>query len=147
MDSFQAEVLGIQLPHLPAWTMARRRIARLYREGFAGLDSVQLPVEREGARHNWHIFAVCAAGRDRFRNQLARRGIRTAVHYPTPAHMNAAYRRCRYPDGAFPVAEALCETEVTLPMFPELTDAEAERVIEAVRASERVKMKRRRAAA
>jgi dTDP-4-amino-4,6-dideoxygalactose transaminase len=133
MEGFQGAVLGVKLPLLPEWTASRCRIAQRYTEGLAGLPGMRLPVARPGVQHNWHIYAVCTHERDAFRAYLTSQGVLTAVHYPTPVHLQPAYRHLGYQPGAMPAAEELCAGQVTLPMFPELTDAEVERVIACVR--------------
>jgi dTDP-4-amino-4,6-dideoxygalactose transaminase len=133
MEGFQGAVLSVKLPHLPAWTDARRQIACSYSEELTDLPGVSLPVERHGGRHNWHIYALCSDERDDLRSFLAGRGIQTSIHYPTPVHLQPAYRHLGYRPGDFPVSESLCRSQITLPMFPELTRAEVNQVIGAVR--------------
>ena len=89
-----------------------------------------LPVEAEGRKHCWHLFVVLASDREAFRARLRERGVETLVHYPEPIHRQAAY--AHLPRVDVPVSERLCEQVVSLPLYPELTDAEAERVVEAV---------------
>jgi dTDP-4-amino-4,6-dideoxygalactose transaminase len=132
MEGMQGAVLGVKLPHLPRWTEARRQIARIYEDGLAGVEDLHLPCERPGARYNYHIYPLCSERREALREHLARWGVATAVHYPTPVHLQPAYHHLGYRPGDLPVTEALCRSQVTLPMFPELTEAEARRVVEAV---------------
>jgi dTDP-4-amino-4,6-dideoxygalactose transaminase len=132
MEGIQGAVLGTKLPYLPAWTEARRSIGQRYEQAFDGLPGLRAPRERPGGRHNRHIYALCCDRRDQLREYLLGHGIQTAVHYPSPVHLQPAYRHLGYGPGAFPVAEALCASQVTLPCFPELTTEEADRVIEAV---------------
>jgi dTDP-4-amino-4,6-dideoxygalactose transaminase len=133
MEGIQGAVLGVKLPHLPRWTEARRRLGRLYDAGLEGVEGLRLPGSQRGAIPNRHIYPLCCDRRDALREHLARRGIQTAVHYPTPVHLQPAYRHLGHQPGDFPVAEELSRREVTLPLFPELTDDEAVRVIDAVR--------------
>ena len=133
MEGIQGAVLGLKLPHLESWTAARRRIAERYETAFGQLPALIPPKEQPGARCNRHIYALCCEQREALREHLARQNIQTAVHYPTPVHLQPAYQHLGYKPGDFPTSERLCRSELTLPMFPELTDNEVERVIDAVR--------------
>jgi dTDP-4-amino-4,6-dideoxygalactose transaminase len=134
MEAFQAALLSIKLPQLQGWTESRQHIAERYISGLADVACLRLPAERPGARHNRHIFAVCCDQRDALRRHLARQSIQTTLHYPSPLHLQAAFRHLGYGRGTFPVAEELCRSELTLPMFAELTHQEVDRVIDAVHA-------------
>ena len=132
MDGFQGAVLTMKLPHLDAWNARRREIAARYLPAFDGLKGVPTLPQPAWAEPIWHIFPVYHEKRDALRAALEERGVQTGVHYPTPVHLQPAYAdlgvarvRCRF--------RARRATEVSLPMFPELTDAEAERVVQAVR--------------
>jgi dTDP-4-amino-4,6-dideoxygalactose transaminase len=131
LDEVQAEVLSRRLARLDAGTARRRELAQRYR---AELEGVTLPVEREGTRHCWHLFVVLVEDRDAFRARLREQGVETLVHYPVPIHRQPAWAHLA---GAVPlsVSEELCERVVSLPLYPELTDDEAARVIEAVNAA------------
>ena len=83
-----------------------------------------------GTKHCWHLFVVLVEDRDAFRGRLRERGVETLVHYPEPIHKQAAY--AHLPRVEVPVSERLCEQVVSLPLYPELTDAEAEQVVQAV---------------
>ncbi len=132
MEGIQGAVLGVKLPHLRDWTAARRRIGYQYEAGLGGMPGLTLPREQLGTRCNRHIYALCCENRDGLREHLAGQNIQTAIHYPTPVHLQPAYRHLGYKPGSFPVSERLGRTEITLPMFPELTGAEVETVIDAV---------------
>ena len=130
LDEVQAEVLRRRLTHLDAGNRRRRQLAARYLDELAG---VGLPVEASGRVHAWHLFVVLADDRDAFRARLRERGVETLVHYPEPIHRQPAYTNLagRVP---VPVSERLCERVVSLPLYPELTAAEAEPVVAAVRA-------------
>ena len=133
LDEVQAEVLVRKLAHLHAWNERRRRIAAYYRDELADAP-ITLPVEAPRRLHAWHLFVVLTDDRERFRAGLHATGVDTLIHYPLPIHRQAAYSHL---DGRVPVAaaERACERVVSLPLYPELTDAEAEQVVEAVLAS------------
>ncbi|OGL19434.1 MAG: hypothetical protein A3F92_05080 [Candidatus Rokubacteria bacterium RIFCSPLOWO2_12_FULL_71_22] len=130
LDELQAAVLRVKLGRLAAWTEARRRIAVRYAELLRGLPLV-LPVERDDARHVYHLFSVRHAQRDAFVKALADLGVGTAVHYPLPVPGQPLFGdggERRFPE-AWRAAREVC----SLPCFAELTDAELEQVAAAAR--------------
>ncbi len=135
MDGLQAAVLRVKLRHLAAGNERRREVAAQYHEAFADLSDLTLLSPQAAAAPIWHVYPVFHSRRDALRDSLQRRGVTTAVHYPVPVHRQPAYAFLGKDQGAFPVAERLAATELSLPMFPELGDGEVQQVIEAVRAS------------
>jgi dTDP-4-amino-4,6-dideoxygalactose transaminase len=133
LDALQAAVLSVKLPHLDAWNDARRRVAARYDAALAGVGDLALPVERQPARHVYHLFVARSAARDRIFARFEAHAVARAVHYPTPLHLQPAYRHLGYGPGAFPVAEAAAATVLSLPLYPELTPAQQDRVVAAVR--------------
>jgi dTDP-4-amino-4,6-dideoxygalactose transaminase len=131
MDAFQGAVLNIKLRHLESWTEARRRLAARYLEHLADLP-LRLPVEAADRRHVWHAFVVLHERRDRIRAALESRRIMTGLHYPVPVHLQKAYADLGHREGDFPVAERIGHECFTLPLFPEMTDRQQDRVIEAL---------------
>jgi len=133
MDGLQGAVLSVKLKHLERWNARRRAIARRYLEGLAGIPGLGLPRVPPWAEPIWHIFPVYHERRDALRAALEERGVQTGVHYPRPVHLQPAYAHLGLGPGALPVSERLARSELSLPMFPELRDEEAVRVIEATR--------------
>ncbi len=133
MDGLQGAILRAKLPHLDDWCEARRRVAGRYREALAGVDGLRLPEESDGAEHVYHLFVVRAPGRDALRARLAERGIASGVHYPRPIHLTEAYSGLGLAKGAFPASEAICESILSLPVYPELRRDQVERVADALR--------------
>ncbi len=129
LDELQAEVLLRRIELLDERNERRRELAAFYLERLAGADVV-LPVEADGRKHCWHLFVVLASDREAFRARLRERGVETLVHYQEPIHEQPAYAHLPRVDVS--VSERLCEQVVSLPLYPELTDAEAEQVVEAV---------------
>lgn len=127
MDAIQGAVLAVKLRHLEAWTEARRDAAAAYQVLLADLP-VGRPAAAERQGHAWHVFAVRVAERDRVQRALAERGIATGIHYPVPVHLQPAYAGLGYGPGDFPVSERLAAETLSLPLFPELTTAQIERV-------------------
>lgn len=133
MDGLQGAFLSIKLKRLHEWTDARIRIAGTYRELLADLQEIQLPVLRPGARHAHHIFAVLTPDRDRIAARMKEAGVSCGVHYPVPIHLHPSTRRLGYACGDFPNAERLAEQELSLPLYPELTEEQAAYVADALR--------------
>jgi len=132
MDGIQGAVLSVKLPHLDGWNSRRREIARRYLGAFAGLPRLSTLAGLPDAEPIWHVFPVFHPERDAFRARLAERGVQSGAHYPTPVHLQPAYASLGLRPGALPHTERLAATELSLPMFPELTDAEVNEVVAAV---------------
>jgi dTDP-4-amino-4,6-dideoxygalactose transaminase len=130
LDEMQASLLRVKLGRLHGWTEARRRIAARYRAALTGLP-LHLPVEPEGARHIYHLFTVRHGNRDAFVKGLEALGVGTAVHYPLPVPGQPMFGGGGEKD--FPHAWRAAREVVSLPCFPELTDAEVSEVIAAVK--------------
>lgn len=131
MDSVQAAVLLAKLPRLDSWTQRRIEIAGRYGELLWDAEvrgRVVLPMVAPGCRHVFHQYVVRIRERDRVRAALAERGISTAVFYPIPLHLQECFQDLGYRAGDFPEAEKAATEVLALPMFPQLTDAEVERV-------------------
>jgi dTDP-4-amino-4,6-dideoxygalactose transaminase len=123
----------VKLPHLEAWTEARRSRAAVYKKRLAG-SGAAVPEERAGSRHVFHVYAVRLQQRDAWRERLTELGIGTGVHYPIPIHLQEGYRDLGYSAGDFPVSETVAREVLSLPMYPELTDAQIETIASALRA-------------
>ena len=132
LDALQAAILGAKLPHLEEWTEQRRAAAARYNDLLAGVEVVT-PVERPYNRHVYHCYVIRTPRRDGLAAHLAEQGIDTIVHYPIPLHLQPAYRAMGLGPGTFPVAEAAAQQVLSLPMFPEITPEQQERVAGAVR--------------
>lgn len=131
MDELQAAILNLRLTGFPRAMERRRAIAARYSEALAGQPRIRAPRQGPGAQHAWHLYVVECDDRDGLAAHLARAGIGTGIHYPTPAHCQPAYRALRR-DGSLPVLAQLTPKILTLPCYPELSDAEVDRVIEAL---------------
>jgi dTDP-4-amino-4,6-dideoxygalactose transaminase len=131
LDTIQAAVLRVKLPHLDGWNHRRKYLADAYREHLSG-GPVELPASAQEGRHVYHLFVVQAAERDTMRAALTAAGIETGVHYPIPLHAQPVLRSLGYQLGPFPNAERLAAHSLSLPMYPELPLAHIERVAEAI---------------
>jgi dTDP-4-amino-4,6-dideoxygalactose transaminase len=161
LDAIQAAVRNVKLPHLPAWIERRRAVAAGYRAALSGSGCIQLP-EGGPEGHSWNQFVVrvpscgtskacetaaCtpsavsaehglpeAACRDWLQQQLQASGITTIIYYPIPIHRQPAYAELGYGPGSLPITERLCTEVLSLPIFPELSAEQQQRVIAVLRA-------------
>lgn len=128
MDGIQGAVLGVKLKYLCGWNEQRRKAAAIYRQFLRDAASIELPQEMPWARHVYHIFALRTASRNSLAAKLNNAGIATGIHYPTPIHLQDCFSYLGYRKGDFPVAEDLAATELSLPIFPEITPDQIEYV-------------------
>ncbi|MGH2911166.1 MAG: DegT/DnrJ/EryC1/StrS family aminotransferase, partial [Solirubrobacteraceae bacterium] len=139
LDALQAAVLRRKLTRLEDWNRERRRLggelrARLAAagalEGERAIELVELPFAE--ADHVYHLFVVRSDHRDELRAHLQERGVASAIHYPSPIHLTEAYSHLSLSAGALPVSERLAERICSLPLFPGMSDAELDQIVEAV---------------
>lgn len=130
LDELQAAILRVKLRSLDADNAKRRALAAVYREVLA--DFPGLPAERAGAEPVYHLFVVTSPGRDALKGFLQERGVATMIHYPMPIHLQPAYRGRVATRGSMAVTERASREVLSLPMFPELPQADARRAAEAV---------------
>jgi dTDP-4-amino-4,6-dideoxygalactose transaminase len=131
MDAIQGAVLNVKLKHLPHWTQARRRLAERYQQRLEGLP-LCLPQEAPGREHVWHLYVTLVPDRDRVKKLLEEQEVQCGLHYPVPVHLQKAYRHLGHRIDDFPVAEQVGRECLSLPLFPEMSDEQHERVCEAV---------------
>lgn len=129
MDGIQGAVLSIKLKQLARNNEARRAHAAAYSRALAAVEEVIIPVEASYGRHVYHVYAVRVRSRDRVLETLAARGVQCGIHYPVPVHLQEAYAFLGHRRGSFPVAERCADELLSLPMFPELTAPQIERVV------------------
>jgi len=132
MDELQAAILRIKLPHLRVWNEKRRIIAWKYYRGLEELsDIISLPEDTLG--HIYHIFAIRTKDRDSLAGYLKGEGIQTSVRYPLPMHLQPALEYLQYKKGDFPQAEEWAKTNLSLPMYPELTAGQVEYICDKIK--------------
>jgi dTDP-4-amino-4,6-dideoxygalactose transaminase len=131
-DDLQAAILRVKLPYLDGWNERRRDIAHFYDENLPG-DLLRTPVERDWATHNYHRYVVSVDHRDGFMAAMADAGIGTDIYYPIPGHLQPALAGHDWRGGNLSASEHAAESVVALPLYPELSGAEVERVVEAAR--------------
>jgi dTDP-3-amino-3,4,6-trideoxy-alpha-D-glucose transaminase len=126
LDTLQAAILGVKLPHLDGWNDARRGHARAYSEQLAGL--VHTPATSPDVEHVYHLYVIETERRDEVQQHLHSHGVDTGIHYPVPVHLQEACAHLGYRAGEFPNTEAAASRILSLPMYPELTPAHIEHV-------------------
>ncbi|WP_018684754.1 DegT/DnrJ/EryC1/StrS family aminotransferase [Actinokineospora enzanensis] len=129
LDTLQAVVLSAKLRRLADWNAARRAAADRYTALLAGLDAVVTPVVAEGNVPVWHLYVVRVADRDTVLGKLHAEGIGAGIHYPTPLHLTGAFADLGQGVGAFPNSELVTGEILSLPLFPEITEAQQQRVV------------------
>jgi dTDP-4-amino-4,6-dideoxygalactose transaminase len=135
LDELQAAILRVKLPALAADNARRRAIAARYDAGLAGLP-LTLPVRDPRAEHVFHQYAVRSPRRDALRAALLQAGIGTNIHYPMPVHLQPAYRgRVAVGPSGMAHTERAASEVFSLPMYPQLSDAQIDRVVAALRAA------------
>lgn len=131
LDELQAAFLNVKLVHLDDMNKNRREIAKVYLDNINN-PNVILPYIPDYAEPVWHIFGIRVKDREKLEMFLAERGITTNKHYPIPMHLQGAYSNLGYKQGAFPIAEEISETELSLPLFYGMTDEQISWVIESI---------------
>jgi dTDP-4-amino-4,6-dideoxygalactose transaminase len=135
LDALQAAILRVKLKHLDAWAKARQRHAASYRVLFAdyGLnDRVIAPTCPTHSTHVYNQFVVRVAQREALRNHLQQHGIPTDVYYPSPLHLQPAFEYLGYREGSFPVSEHAAKEVLALPVYPELTEQDQDRIVSTI---------------
>jgi len=132
MEGIQGAVLGVKLPHLRKWTAERQRVAKRYAELLKDLP-LQLPTEASYAESVWHLYVVRHPRRDELKAHLEANGVGCALHYPLPLHLQKCYDSLGHKVGDFPVSEKAASQCLSLPIYPELTETQIQRVAEVVR--------------
>jgi dTDP-4-amino-4,6-dideoxygalactose transaminase len=132
LDELQAAMLAVKLRYLPGWVRERRRVAAIYDELIGSTPAVT-PVVAAGNQHAYYLYTIRAPRREALMAHLAARGIGSYVVYPYLVPMMGAYTALNFDPDRTPVARDHAAEILSLPMFPELTDAEAREVAQAVR--------------
>jgi len=133
LDTLQAALLSAKLPHLDRWNAARRTHAAAYESCLAQVDGVTPPATDPANEHTFHQYTIRCSRRDALVTALKARGVGCAVYYPRPLHLQPCFASLGYREGQFPEAERAAREVVSLPVYPELTPAQRDEVIAAVR--------------
>jgi len=133
LDTLQAAVLNIKLRNLPNWNEARTKHAQRYRQLLERVGDIRFQQQASFSTHIYHLFVIETDRRNELQRHLDGAGIHTNIHYPIPIHLQKAYRDLGHKEGDFPHAEQAAKRMLSLPMFPELTNAQIERVAESIK--------------
>ena len=123
----------MKLRHLQQWNEARRARAAWYREALSGIDGVEAPVTDQANEHIYHQYTIRAERRDALAAHLKSRGIGYGVYYPLPLHLQPCFADLGFGRGSLPVTEAAMGQVLSLPIYPELTEAQQSAVVGAIR--------------
>ncbi len=134
LDSIQAAVLDVKLAHLDKWNDARRRNARHYDEKLSSIGILP-PRRLSDEGHVYHLYVIEVENRTHVQEVLSGRGIATGIHYPIPIHLQPAYADLQLGAGSFPRTESSAKRILSLPLFPELTEEQIDRVVGAIEAA------------
>ncbi len=129
MSGFQGAVLGVKMKYIEQWTEGRRRAGAHYSELLKNVEGVIEPKVMDDVRHVYHVYAVLVKNRADMMAKLKDAGIASGIHYPKPVHLQPCFAELGYHRGDFPVAEQLGEEELSLPMFPELTEGQVAQAV------------------
>lgn len=129
LDELQAAFLSVKLDYLEEWTSERKRLGRLYYQGLSN-DVIRLPSFTED--NVYHVFPVLCERRDKLRRHLNEKGIETLIHYPIPIHLQEAYADLGCKAGDYPIAESIARQELSIPLYPGLTDSEIGYIVDAL---------------
>jgi dTDP-4-amino-4,6-dideoxygalactose transaminase len=131
LDALQAAILQVKLPHVSLWNEKRREIAHRYSEQLGHLG-MTVPVECAWGKHVYHLYIIRSNQRDALQASLKQKGIASEVYYPLPPHLSVPCRKYGYKEGDFPCAEQASRETLALPLYPELTQAQRDEVVNAV---------------
>jgi dTDP-4-amino-4,6-dideoxygalactose transaminase len=134
LDEIQAAILLVRMKHLETWTEKRRKNAAFYSKELQGLKEIVCPVEKEGNYHVYNQYTIRIKQRNELQQFLKEKGVGSAIYYPLSLHLHKAYAGLGYKRGDLPESEKAEAEVLSLPIFPELTDAELAEVVAAVKA-------------
>ncbi|MBR5116682.1 MAG: DegT/DnrJ/EryC1/StrS family aminotransferase, partial [Lachnospiraceae bacterium] len=134
LDEMQAAVLAVKLPHLDAWNADRVRVAEKYRAAITAKEVAQPLAPDADHEPVFHVYGIRVLNgqRDALAAHLTEQGIDTMLHYPTPMHLQGAYADLNIPKGALPLAEEFSATELSIPIYPGMTEELVKYVADAI---------------
>jgi dTDP-4-amino-4,6-dideoxygalactose transaminase len=133
LDALQAAVLAAKLPHLESWSEGRRKNAAYYDAAFADVGQVGTPYVEPENTSIYNQYTIRVADRDGLKAHLTAKGIGTSVYYPLPLHLQPCFAYLGYQEGQCPESERAAKEVLSLPIYPELTTAQLDEVVAAVR--------------
>lgn len=135
LDTLQAAILRVKLKYLSSWTEARQAAAQHYNTLLSACPDLVTPYCQPDAQHVYHLYVLRVQQRIQLQNRLKAQGIATGIHYPIPLHLQPAYHYLGYKASDFPKAERAAQEVLSLPMYPELSESQVNRVVEALTTS------------
>ena len=135
LDALQAAVLRVKLKHIDRWNDGRRKVAHTYRNALADFTNLETPFEAPNRKHVYHLYILQMKNRDQVQEKLKEAGIGTSIYYPQPLHLAEPCRELGYTEGDFPVTEKASRETLAIPIYPEMTAAQIEYVIDVVKKS------------
>ena len=135
LDTLQAVVLSAKLRRLARWNAMRQAAAERYDALLSQVEQVIRPYVLDGNEHVWHLYVVRVPDRDRVLKELHAAGIGAGIHYPVPVHLTSAFAGLGYAEGTFSVTERVAREILSLPLFPEITPSQQERVVSVLMAA------------
>ncbi|MGK7923660.1 MAG: DegT/DnrJ/EryC1/StrS family aminotransferase [Spirulina sp.] len=131
LDALQAAILTIKLRYLDEWNEKRSRVAQRYRERLQSLSQIALPSTSEQGKSAWNQFTIriLSGTRDEVRDHLQAKGISSMIYYPLPLHLQPVYQHLKDRVGQLPNSESVANEVLSLPMFPELSEEEQDRIV------------------
>lgn len=135
LDSIQAAILLIKLRYLDSWNTLRQKIAARYHQSLKHIPGIMVPQQLSGGAGVWNQYTISVLDgkRDLLQNRLKEMGVNTAIYYPRPLHLQPVYQSLGYHPGQLPVAEQACNQVLSLPMFPELSEEQQEKVVYSIK--------------
>jgi len=137
LDSFQAAILLVKLRHLDRWIEQRCRKASLYSEFLVDIEGIEPPYTAPFSRHVFNYYTIRLknpkVSRDKLREFLSTQGIATAIYYPLSLHLQEVYQPLGYKPGDFPESENAQEEVLSLPIYPELSEEQINKITQAIR--------------
>ncbi len=133
LDELQAAILLTKLKYLDAWNEERIKIAEKYITLLSGIPDIILPQKELSSKHVYYVFPIRCSDRDLLKNYLYKKEVETLIHYPEPLHLLPPFQKFGYSKGSFPISEEICETELSLPVYPGMTDEMIGYVCETIR--------------
>lgn len=129
LDEMQAAFLSVKLKRLDSWTKERREIADKY---YAGIRNKKVVLPKYTKNNVYHIFPILCKEREKLKEYLENKGIGTLIHYPTAIHLQKAYSDLGMGTGTYPITEYICASELSIPLYPGMSNEEIEYVIESI---------------
>jgi len=132
IDTLQAAVLRVKLPHLDKWNDERRRAAGWYDSRLKGKTGIRVPIVGKNRTHVYHLYVILADNRAEIIERLNEAGIAWGLHYELPVHTMKGFANLGYKEGDFPISESLCKKIISVPIFPGMTESEVNEVTKAI---------------